>query len=79
MNGVALRSDELQEMRENIRREVFSLEECWHCKNIASCEKAVLAKTVIVWICVACFRDKNQQLKQNKISPLETYLFTSKK
>ncbi len=67
MDGVALDPAELKEMRDNIRREVFSLELCWKCQRISSCKKTVLGETVIVWVCKTCLHEAKQLLKIGKI------------
>ena len=45
---------EWNEMRDNIRRVVESLEVCWKCQRVSECQKYVLGQTVVVWLCKAC-------------------------
>ena len=54
MNDTMLDTANLKEMQDNIRREVRSLEKCWKCERICSCEKWILDGTVIIWLCGTC-------------------------
>lgn len=46
-------AQELQEMREHIRRSVASLELCESCQRICECEQCVASESVI-WLCIEC-------------------------
>ena len=48
--------DELQEMRENIRRGVSALELCWSCQRVSECEQDVVDDAAPVWLCGECRR-----------------------
>ena len=47
----ALQSQSLQEMKENVRRVVQSLDVCWRCQNVTECRRHVLGNLVLVWLC----------------------------
>ena len=44
-------TQEMMEMRENIRRAVGSLEVCWRCQKVSECQKYILGNLVLVWLC----------------------------
>jgi len=46
--------DELQEMRENIRRSLAALELCWSCQRVCECEQDLVDDAAPVWLCCAC-------------------------
>ena len=47
-------TEEMMEMRENIRRAVGSLEVCWRCQKVSECQKYILGNLVLVWLCCGC-------------------------
>ena len=47
--------DELNEMRENIRRTVEALEVCWSCQRVSECEQRSVDDSASVWLCPECF------------------------
>jgi hypothetical protein len=56
----ALQSQSLQEMKENVRRVVQSLDVCWRCQNVTECRRHVLGNLVLVWLCSGCLEDMDQ-------------------
>ena len=46
--------DELQEMRENIRRSVAALELCWSCQRVCECAQDLVDDAAPVWLCQDC-------------------------
>lgn len=47
-------TEELSQMRENIRRSVDALEQCWSCQRISECEPATVDDGPPVWLCAEC-------------------------
>jgi hypothetical protein len=47
-------TEELSQMRDNIRRSVDALEQCWSCQRISECEPATVDDGPPVWLCSAC-------------------------
>lgn len=57
----------LNEMKENVRRAVQSLEVCWRCQNVSECRRHVLGNLVLVWLCGGCQTDMDQFKEQQPI------------
>jgi hypothetical protein len=53
-------TQEMMEMRENIRRAVCSLEVCWRCQKVSECQKYILGNLVLVWLCGGCMGEMEQ-------------------
>jgi hypothetical protein len=53
-------TEELSQMRDNIRRSVDALELCWSCQRVSECEPATVDDGPPVWLCSAC-ATKNRQ------------------
>ena len=53
-------TENLLEMRENIRRAVNSLEVCWRCQKVSECQKYILGNLVLVWLCQNCMTEMEQ-------------------
>lgn len=47
-------TEELIQMRENIRRSVDALELCWSCQRVSECEPATVDDGPPVWLCSDC-------------------------
>jgi len=47
-------TDELREMRNNVRRGVNALEICWSCEKLCEVSKTVLSGGHRVWLCGPC-------------------------
>ena len=47
-------TEELSQMRENIRRSVDALEICWSCQRVSECEPATVDDGPPVWLCSDC-------------------------
>lgn len=60
MQQVKEETQELLEMRENVRRAVASLELCWRCQHVSECKKYVLGNMVLVWLCPKCLLELHQ-------------------
>ena len=45
---------ELQDMRQNIRRNLQALEVCWSCQRVSECEAYVIDNAAPVWLCAPC-------------------------
>jgi len=54
MTEVLVEVQELAEMRENIRRHVDALEQCWSCQRISECQQVVVDDGAPVWLCPEC-------------------------
>ncbi|MBI4464413.1 MAG: hypothetical protein HY647_06885 [Acidobacteria bacterium] len=57
-------TQELTEMRENIRRSVEALELCWSCQYISECRQSYIDDGSAVWLCPKCF-DQTQARQQS--------------
>ena len=47
-------TEELSQMRDNIRRSVDALELCWSCQRVSECEPATVDDGPPVWLCSGC-------------------------
>jgi hypothetical protein len=47
-------TEELSQMRDNIRRSVDALELCWSCQRVSECEPATVDDGPPVWLCSDC-------------------------
>src|SRR5689334_7972852 len=45
---------ELKQLRDNVRRIVYSLEECWNCRNVCEAVLGCLSDGSAAWLCEAC-------------------------
>ncbi len=57
MSDVIAERAELLQMREQTREAVNSLELCWSCRRICSCEHWIVAEGVSIWLCGECLAD----------------------
>ena len=53
-------TDNLMEMRENVRKAVQSLDVCWRCQRVSECQKYILGNLVLVWLCQGCMGEMEQ-------------------
>jgi hypothetical protein len=53
-------TEDLLEMRENVRRAVSSLDVCWRCQRVSECQKYILGNLVLVWLCKGCIGEMEQ-------------------
>jgi hypothetical protein len=53
-------TEEMIEMRENIRRAVGALDVCWRCQRVSECQKYILGNLVLVWLCQGCIGEMEQ-------------------
>jgi hypothetical protein len=53
-------TDNLTEMRENVRKAVASLDVCWRCQRVSECQKYILGNLVLVWLCQDCMGEMEQ-------------------
>jgi len=54
MNITLLELEELQEMKETVKRNIQSLEVCLNCDSVSECEMAPVDDGSPVWLCRAC-------------------------
>jgi len=54
--------NEWNQMRDNVRRVVLSLEVCWNCQRVSQCQKQVLGGTVMVWFCKECSIEREKSM-----------------
>jgi hypothetical protein len=47
-------TEELTQMRDNIRRSVDALELCWSCQRVSECEPSTVDDGPPVWLCAEC-------------------------
>jgi hypothetical protein len=47
-------TEELSQMRDNVRRSVDALELCWSCQRVSECEPATVDDGPPVWLCADC-------------------------
>ena len=54
MSITILEMEELQEMKENVRRSILALELCHRCERITECEPTLADDAPPVWLCRHC-------------------------
>lgn len=64
MTLTATEFQELVEMRENIRRNISSLELCWNCQKISECRQWLVNEIVPVWLCDSCVDEVTDLVNQ---------------
>ena len=47
-------TEQLSQMRDNIRRSVDALELCWSCQRVSECEQRIVDDSAPVWLCRQC-------------------------
>ena len=57
-------TENLLEMRENVRKAVQSLDVCWRCQRVSECQKYILGNLVLVWLCHGCMSEMEQPQPQ---------------
>jgi hypothetical protein len=73
MSDVLAEKQELQRMRDRVREAVQSLELCWSCRRVSTCDPWLVAEGVSIWLCGQCFAEVSSRNNQDRaVKRIET-------